>query len=142
MIEFREVCLRAQATEGDLPESFLHELGALLDASHESCSTLCESSCPEVDQLARLAKQAGAYGSRITGAGWGGCTVSLVAEDKVESFIAKIKEAYEPYRNLEGEKLHEAIFATKPSSGAFGESQVSLSSDVGSFWGGWGDDGG
>ncbi|KAI0787296.1 galactokinase gal [Fomes fomentarius] len=119
VIEFREVCLRAQATEGDLPESFLHELGALLDASHESCSTLCESSCPEVDQLARLAKQAGAYGSRITGAGWGGCTVSLVAEDQVESFIAKIKEAYEPYRNLEGEKLHEAIFATKPSSGAF-----------------------
>ena len=92
-----------------------------MDESHESCSTLCESSCPEVDALCRLAKAAGAYGSRITGAGWGGCTVSLVAEDQVENFIAKIKATYAPYKDLEGEKLHEAIFATKPSSGAFGE---------------------
>ena len=76
-----------------------------MDASHESCSTLCQSSCPEVDQLARLAKEAGAYGCRITGAGWGGCTVSLVAEDQVENFIAKIKAAYAPYKDLEGEKL-------------------------------------
>ncbi len=121
MLEFREVCVRAQATEGDLPEETLKQLGALLDASHESCSTLCESSCPEVDELTRLAKAAGAYGSRITGAGWGGCTVSLVAEDRVEEFIAKIKEGYAPYRELSDEKLRDAIFATKPSSGAFGE---------------------
>ncbi|RPD72427.1 Galactokinase [Lentinus tigrinus ALCF2SS1-7] len=120
VLEFREVCVRAQATEGDLPEETLKQLGALLDASHESCSTLCESSCPEVDELTRLAKAAGAYGSRITGAGWGGCTVSLVAEDRVEEFIAKIKEGYAPYRELSEEKLHDAIFATKPSSGAFG----------------------
>ncbi|TFK82427.1 galactokinase gal [Polyporus arcularius HHB13444] len=119
VLEFREVCVRAQATEGDLPEETLKQLGALLDASHESCSTLCESSCPEVDELTRLAKAAGAYGSRITGAGWGGCTVSLVAEDRVEEFIAKIKEGYAPYRELSDEKLRDAIFATKPSSGAF-----------------------
>jgi galactokinase len=55
------------------------------------------------------------------GAGWGGCTVSLVAETEVESFITKIKNAYGPYAGLEGEKLHEVIFATKPSSGACGE---------------------
>ena len=121
VLEFREVCVRAQATEGDLPEETLQQLGALLDASHESCSTLCDSSCPEVDELTRLAKAAGAYGSRITGAGWGGCTVSLVAEDRVEEFIAKIKESYAPYKQLSEEKLKEAIFATKPSSGAFGE---------------------
>ncbi|KAI0661824.1 galactokinase gal [Cubamyces menziesii] len=119
VLEFREVCLRAQAAEGDLPEDTLRELGALMDASHESCSKLCESSCSEVDQLAELARASGAYGCRITGAGWGGCTVSLVAEDQVESFIAKIKAGYAPYKELEGEKLHEVIFATKPSSGAF-----------------------
>ena len=119
MIAFRDVCLRAQAES--VPEDTLAALGALMDASHESCSTLCDSSCPEVDELTRLAKTAGAYGSRITGAGWGGCTVSLVAEDRVEEFIAKIKEGYPPYRELEGEKLREVIFATKPSAGAFGE---------------------
>ena len=122
VIEFREVCLRANAAAGTaLPADTLVKLGALMDESHESCSTLCESSCPEVDALCRLAKAAGAYGSRITGAGWGGCTVSLVAEDQVEEFIRKVKEGYEPYRALEGEKLREAIFATKPSAGAFGE---------------------
>lgn len=57
----------------------------------------------------------------MKGAGWGGCTVSLVAESEVESFIAKVASAYGPYKGLEGEKLHEAIFATKPSSGACGK---------------------
>ena len=124
VIEFREVCLRANAsasTDAPPPADTLVQLGALMDASHESCANLCESSCPEVDALCRLAKAAGAYGSRTTGAGWGGCTVSLVAEDRVEEFIAKIKEGYVPYRELEGEKLREVIFATKPSAGAFGE---------------------
>ncbi|OSC97727.1 galactokinase gal [Trametes coccinea BRFM310] len=119
VLEFRAVCLAAQAAPDPLPESTLAQLGALMNASHESCATLCESSCPEVDRLAALARASGAYGCRITGAGWGGCTVSLVAEDKVEEFIAKVKEGYEPYRALEGEKLREVIFATKPSSGAF-----------------------
>ncbi|KAI0822584.1 galactokinase gal [Trametes gibbosa] len=119
VLEFRAVCLRAEAAEGSLPDDTLHALGALMDASHESCARLCESSCPEVDHLAALARAAGAYGCRITGAGWGGCTVSLVAEDRVAEFIAKVKEGYAPYRNLEGDALHEVIFATKPSSGAF-----------------------
>ncbi|KAH9856685.1 galactokinase gal [Lenzites betulinus] len=119
VLEFREACLRAQAAEGALPDDTLRALGALMDASHESCAALCESSCAEVDQLAALARASGAYGCRITGAGWGGCTVSLVAEDKVEEFIAKVKEGYAPYKDLQGDALHEVIFATKPSSGAF-----------------------
>ncbi|TBU25011.1 Galactokinase [Dichomitus squalens] len=135
VIEFREVCLRANAASGELPADTLVKLGELMDQSHESCSTLCESSCPEVDALCRLAKSAGAFGSRITGAGWGGCTVSLVAEDKVGEFIQKVKEGYEPYRALEGEKLREAIFATKPSAGAFGELFVALLLDMCSCWG-------
>ncbi|PIL35341.1 hypothetical protein GSI_02066 [Ganoderma sinense ZZ0214-1] len=119
VIEFRDVCLRANASSDAPPADTLQQLGALMDASHESCATLCESSCPEVDALCWLAKAAGAYGSRTTGAGWGGCTVSLVAEDRVEEFIGKIKEGYAPYRELEGERLREASFATKPSAGAF-----------------------
>lgn len=54
------------------------------------------------------------------GAGWGGCTVSLVAEDQVESFVKKVADTYEPYKNLKGDALNEAIFATKPSTGACG----------------------
>lgn len=63
----------------------------------------------------------------IVGAGWGGCVVSLVAQDQVDNFIQKIKETYPPYKDLEGEKLSEVIFATRPSSGACGESFFSRS---------------
>ncbi|KAL5526350.1 GAL1 [Sanghuangporus sanghuang] len=123
VLKFREVCLRAAASQGGPNDttSILHELGQLLDESQENCSKLCETSCPEVDLLCRLAKEAGAYGSRITGAGWGGCTVSLVEEARVPEFIEKLKATYPPYHGLEGEKLAEVIFATKPSNGASGK---------------------
>lgn len=54
------------------------------------------------------------------GAGWGGCGVSLVAEDQVEIFIKKIKDDYPPYKGLKEEQLNDVIFATKPGSGACG----------------------
>lgn len=55
------------------------------------------------------------------GAGWGGCTVSLVAEDRVDEFIQKLVAAYPAYKGLEGEALSQVVFATKPSPGACGE---------------------
>jgi len=60
----------------------------------------------------------------ISGAGWGGCTVSLVPEDKVDGFIQKVKETYPRYQNLDKQSLDEAIFATKPGSGACGMLRV------------------
>jgi len=116
VLEFREVCLlnANSATSTDT----LEKLGSLMNRSQESCATLFECSCPELDKLTQLARNAGAYGSRLTGAGWGGCTVSLVAADKVENFIRIIGQTYSPYHGFTNEELHEVIFATKPSSGA------------------------
>ena len=57
----------------------------------------------------------------VSGAGWGGCTISLVAENQVDNFIQKLKETYPPYKNLEGDALNEVIFATKPGRGACGK---------------------
>ena len=91
-----------------------------MNSSHKSCSDLFECSCPELDELTALARASGAYGSRLTGAGWGGCTVSLVSESKVEEFKNKLKEGYPKYQGLAEEELNEVVFATKPSSGAFG----------------------
>lgn len=71
--------------------------------------------------LTALARSAGAYGSRLTGAGWGGCTVSLVAEDEVAGFIGRVSAEYALYKGLSAEELKEVIFATQPSNGAFGE---------------------
>ena len=91
-----------------------------MNESHRSCSELFDCSCPELDELVALARASGAYGSRLTGAGWGGCTVSLVCESEVKEFKKRLKEGYPKYRGLTEEELNEVVFATKPSSGAFG----------------------
>ena len=49
--------------------------------------------------------------------------MSLVAEHSVDEFIGKLRDTYEPYRHPEGETLNEVVFATRPSSGAFGMSE-------------------
>ncbi|KAF8910540.1 ribosomal protein S5 domain 2-type protein [Gymnopilus junonius] len=124
---FRKTCLEA-ASSADLNNKFfLEDLGRLMNDSQSSCSQLYECSCPELDQLTRLAREAGAYGSRLTGAGWGGCTISLVPENKVDEFIRKVRETYPPYRGLEGNALSEVIFATKPGRGACGKHDSSES---------------
>lgn len=120
VLQFRDLCLRSQFTSYSSPaEETLQALGKLMDESHGSCSDLFNCSCPELDELTALARASGAYGSRLTGAGWGGCTVSLVSEGKVEEFKNKLREGYPKYRELTEEELNEVVFATKPSSGAF-----------------------
>jgi galactokinase len=70
--------------------------GRLMNESHASLRDDYEVSCPELDIMAEAAwKVEGVYGSRMTGAGFGGCTVSLVAEEAVESFRNRVAAAYE-----------------------------------------------
>ncbi|KAI8476482.1 MAG: ribosomal protein S5 domain 2-type protein [Monoraphidium minutum] len=111
------------ATEGggDAGEA-MARLGALMDASHASCSKLYECSCPELDALVEMAKGAGALGSRLTGAGWGGCAVSLVRREDAAPFMAALREQYygpllKGGRVAEGE-MGEVLFSSPPSSGA------------------------
>lgn len=71
-------------------------LGALLKASHASLRDYYEVSSPELDALVEAACAAeGCYGARLTGAGFGGCIVALVAVDGVLDFEARVSAVYE-----------------------------------------------
>ena len=83
----------------------MYEFGRLMDESHKSCAQDYQISCPELDKLIEIAKGTGAIGARLTGAGFGGCTVNLVQKEKVNEFKKNIiREYYQNY--LKKEKLH------------------------------------
>ena len=74
----------------------MKKLGELLNASHESLKTLYEVTGKELDALAAAAQSHPAcLGSRMTGGGFGGCTVSIVKNDAVDTFISSIGKAYQ-----------------------------------------------
>lgn len=78
--------------------------GKLMNASHESLKTDYEVSCPEIDLLVDLAQaMPGVIGSRITGGGFGGCTVSIVKNDTVDKFVKEIGSAYQKETGHEAE---------------------------------------
>ena len=79
-----------------LKENRLEEFGQLMNASHDSLRDLYDVTGKELDTLVDEARKIdGVLGSRMTGAGFGGCTVSLVREDRVQEFIALVAKAYE-----------------------------------------------
>lgn len=82
----------------------LKAFGELMNASHDSLRDLYEVSCLELDVMVEEARKIeGTLGARMTGAGFGGCTVSLVHEDSVEKFVSEVGRAYQERTGLEGE---------------------------------------
>ena len=84
--------LRAVAA---LEVSNLAAFGQLMNQSHVSLRDDYEVSCPELDALVELAwRQPGVVGSRMTGGGFGGCTVSIVEAPSVEAFVRDVGAGY------------------------------------------------
>lgn len=87
-----------------LKNNDLKQFGLFMNDSHASLRDLYEVSCEELDVMVEEALRIpGTLGSRMTGAGFGGCTVSLVHEDDVERFIREVGEAYTARTGLTGE---------------------------------------
>ncbi|MDF2537201.1 MAG: galactokinase [Herbinix sp.] len=79
-----------------LKENKIKEFGELMNASHVSLRDDYEVTGIELDTLVEASwKQDGVIGSRMTGAGFGGCTVSIVENDKVDRFIEEVGKTYE-----------------------------------------------
>ncbi len=86
---------RVVAVEAALGAGDLEQVGRLFAASHASLRDLFEVSSPELDALAELAwSTPGVVASRMTGAGFGGCTVSLVRPDAVGAFRSRVERDY------------------------------------------------
>jgi len=97
-----------------LENSDLESFGKLMVASHESLRDDYEVSCKELDVLVELAlKQRGVLGARMTGAGFGGCTVNLVRTGAAESFAEAVQEGYSKATGLNAE-----VYVCEASDGA------------------------
>ena len=120
VLQFMELLNSSTPASEEESHELLKQLGALLNDTQDSCREIYECSCPELDELCRLARSAGAYGSRLTGAGWGGCSVHLVPQDKVHA----VKKAWEDkyykkhFPDLDAEKMNDAVVVSKPGSGS------------------------
>ena len=102
----------------DSTETFNKLLGDLMNETQESCSKIYDCSCPELDQICNIARKAGSYGSRLTGAGWGGCSVHLVPRDKVDAVKKAWEAEYYSKMDLTSEQKEGAVVVSKPGSGS------------------------
>lgn len=113
MLQYRQLL---EASSSPEPQA----LGDLMNASFDSCRDDFDCSCPELDELVALGRRSGSLGSRLTGAGWGGSTVSLVRRVDQDRFLDALRTEYFAKHAPEtrGEALDRAVFASEPESGA------------------------
>ena len=102
-----------QAAEA-LGRADFRTFGFLMNESHRSLRNDFQVSCPEVDTLVELAQRhPGVHGSRMTGGGFGGCTVTLVEPTSADALADHLVREYRRQTNLTA-----ACFPVEPSDGA------------------------
>jgi N-acetylgalactosamine kinase len=107
-------------------EGDIDEVGRLMNQSHASCRDDYEISCPEVDALVSIGRENGALGARLTGAGFGGCTVHAVPSGRVKEFMRGVAaQYYHGYVMKKGsgefilyDKLDDVMFPCRATAGA------------------------
>ena len=105
---------RVQAGVQALREENFLAFGQLMMESHQSLKEDYEVSCAELDLLVNLAlKQEGVLGARMTGAGFGGCTVNLLRREYIDVFEKTIKQGYKKITGINPD-----IYVTHPAEGA------------------------
>jgi galactokinase len=109
---------RTIAAAASLERNDLAAVGALMNESHVSLRDDFEVSRPELDTMVQLAqREASCYGARMTGAGFGGCAVALVARADASGFARTVADAYNRAVGLQA-----AVYVCSASQGASVES--------------------
>lgn len=105
---------RTKQAIGFLETGDLANFGKLMNDCHASLRDDYQVSCPELNVMVDVAQSlTGCYGARLTGAGFGGCTVNLVAQAEADGFVKALAEGY---RSQTG--LHPEIYVCEASQGA------------------------
>ena len=113
----RHVVEEIERTQRAIPlleQGNMLEFGKLINQCHASLRDLYEVSIPELDTMVKIAQSLpGCYGARLTGAGFGGCTVNLVARGQADTFSKALAAGYESERGFPPE-----IYICSASNGA------------------------
>jgi galactokinase len=105
---------RVQKAAGALTRGELVRFGELMNQSHASLREDYEVSCSELDALVEAARRCtGVYGARMTGGGFGGCTVNIVRAESVDSFCEQVRVEYAAATALKAE-----VYVTSAAQGA------------------------
>jgi galactokinase len=108
---------RTTRAAGEIRKSNWPAAGELMYASHRSLRDDYEVSCAELDAVVDIAAEIGqkgrVFGCRMTGGGFGGCTVALVQSRAVDAISQKISEAYEKRTGIKA-----TMFVSRPAGGA------------------------
>ena len=105
---------RPQAMAAALESGDVAAAGRLMNDSHASLRDLYDVSSPELDAIVEAAQSHHAcYGARLTGAGFGGCAVALVAGRDADGFMHHVSAAYSRRTGREAQ-----TFASRPARGA------------------------
>lgn len=117
---------RVEHAAAALSSGALDKLATLMNESHASCRDDYEVSCDELEALVTIAREHGAIGARLTGAGFGGCTVNAVRVGDVNRFLNGVRrDYYETYVKDHREKefvpsrsIDDVMFVCRPTKRA------------------------
>lgn len=109
----------AREFDGDSGK-FFNDFGRLMDESQVSTRDLNMASARGCDELCELGRSNGSYGSRVTGAGFGGCVVHLTDVKKLQALREALVENYykKNYPQISDTQIEDAIVVSKPAMGA------------------------
>jgi galactokinase len=117
---FRHVVTEAARVEEGVDRVFAADVsgfGTLMDASHASLRTDFHVSSVELDELVAVAREGGAAGARLTGAGFGGCIVALADRWTVGGVLETLVAEYYERHDM-ADRIDDRLFVAVPSAGA------------------------